>query len=166
MVTASDASSQRQHAAVSASSGSAATITKRIFLQLEERGSTSKQATGAGGRTTYAALQKADAAWLDIRTRMQQGPRPTFVTESDQLLGMTELDVLVCGGTLGIFLAAALQVWNCLQPAIWEDDVMLHCAQERSLNFLSKCASGCWSPSHSCGGRRIAGQEPGLEHLA
>lgn len=123
-------------------------------------------AGGAGGVTTYEALKRADAAWLDMRTqqvgrssprhshqlvrdgqRLQglqyvccctphprppcslpptpppnnpacgccllqmYGPRPEFVrTSDDPLPAAPEYDVAVCGGTLGIFLACALQV--------------------------------------------------------
>eukprot|EP00887_Chlorella_sp_A99_P007402 scaffold2.g7402.t1 len=86
------------------------TTTQRIFRQLEERGLVGPQATGAGGATTYAALQRADAAWAELRNRVVWGPRPEFVRKTAQRLGATpELDVVVAGGTLGVFLAVALQ---------------------------------------------------------
>lgn len=68
-------------------------------------------ALGAGGATCYAALQRADAAWRNLRTRTVSGPRPTFVRETGERLGTApEVDVAVCGGTLGIFLACSLQL--------------------------------------------------------
>ena len=39
------------------------------------------------------------------------GPAPDFLKRSKQKLSVaTQYDVLVCGGTLGIFLATALQL--------------------------------------------------------
>lgn len=77
-----------------------------------------RQAGGAGGSTTYEALLRADAAWRAIRLARpgDAGPPPRFVTEapSRRLLaadgtdGALDFDVVVCGGTLGIFVAAAL----------------------------------------------------------
>lgn len=67
-------------------------------------------ALGAGGSTTYEALLRADAAWTDLRTRTDEGPAPQFVvTREDDGGGAPSVDVAVCGGTLGIFLALALQ---------------------------------------------------------
>jgi hypothetical protein len=67
-------------------------------------------ALGAGGATTYEALRRADAAWCDLRTRRVWGPRPEFVrTTGQKLEAAPEVDVAVCGGTLGIFLACSLQ---------------------------------------------------------
>ena len=78
-------------------------------------------AGGAGGGTTLAALERADAVWSAIRN-MRVGPDappapPPFVTESpastvgaaSSSSGTTTYDVAVCGGTLGILLACALQ---------------------------------------------------------
>lgn len=46
-----------------------------------------------------------------MRTRTVWGPRPQFVRESRELLGEApQYDVIVCGGTLGIFLACSLQL--------------------------------------------------------
>ncbi|CAN0183211.1 unnamed protein product [Pylaiella littoralis] len=74
----------------------------------------SKQATGAGGSSTYQGLLRADAGWTALRnmkTGKDAGPAPTYVTESDTPLGTPPAyDVLVCGGTLGIFVATALQM--------------------------------------------------------
>ncbi|GBF87530.1 glycine D-amino acid oxidase [Raphidocelis subcapitata] len=73
------------------------------------------QAGGAGGRTTYDALLAADAAWRAVRSARpgdEAAPRPRFLTESRTPLGdgaaAAAFDVVVCGGTLGIFVAAAL----------------------------------------------------------
>lgn len=48
-----------------------------------------------------------------MKTGNEAGPAPTFVTESEMPLGAENppaFDVLVCGGTLGIFVATALQM--------------------------------------------------------
>lgn len=87
-----------------------ATTTQRIFDQL----STAQQAGGAGGATTYADLQRLDAAWHRMRnapTGPAAGPPPAFVhTATTALPTSPTYDVVVCGGTLGIFYAAALQL--------------------------------------------------------
>ena len=56
------------------------------------------------------------------------GPGPQFVREVDQpLLAPPQFDVVMCGGTLGIFLACALQLsglrYECLQllPSLSKD---------------------------------------------
>ena len=92
----------------------------------------SRQTGGAGGATSYEALQRADAAWAALRARGRATsstpnapgrvvPSPPaaaaapFVVEtggdlpalSDPFL---QFDAIVAGGTLGIFLATALQV--------------------------------------------------------
>ncbi|KAK9845750.1 hypothetical protein WJX81_001368 [Elliptochloris bilobata] len=70
------------------------------------------QAGGAGGSTTYEALQKADAAWSKLRNSKagrEAGAPPEFVkTSATPLPCAPEFDAVVCGGTLGIFLACAL----------------------------------------------------------
>ena len=86
--------------------------TRRLLTSIE--GTEGEQASGAGGGTTLAALERADAAWRSIRhmkTGAEAGPAPVFVTESDEELASAscDYDVAVCGGTLGILLAAALQ---------------------------------------------------------
>jgi flavin-dependent dehydrogenase len=84
--------------------------TQRI---MEEMTSRQQQATGAGGATTYEALQRADKIWKGIRempTGDAAGPAPQFVREVSQPLGVVPgYDVVVCGGTLGILAATALQ---------------------------------------------------------
>eukprot|EP00904_Undaria_pinnatifida_P002243 jgi/Undpi1/12019/HiC_scaffold_4.g01718.m1 len=76
----------------------------------------SSQAMGAGGSSTYQGLIRADAGWTALRnmkTGQEAGPAPIFVTESETPFGVENppmFDVLVCGGTLGIFVATALQM--------------------------------------------------------
>jgi 2-polyprenyl-6-methoxyphenol hydroxylase-like FAD-dependent oxidoreductase len=104
-----------------------------MFDQLAERGG-GPQAGGAGGGTTYADLQRLDAAWLDLRTREVYGPRPEFVRRTeDPLPAPPALDVVVAGGTLGIFLAAALQAAG-LKVAVVERGEVKGRAQEWNLS--------------------------------
>ncbi|CAL5219975.1 g1912 [Coccomyxa viridis] len=80
-----------------------------MFKMMEESNST--QAGGAGGGTTLTALRKADEAWKRLRTAEMRGSAPQFVQEvSTPLPGTAKFDVVMCGGTLGIFLACALQL--------------------------------------------------------
>ena len=91
--------------------------TQRI---MEEMTSRQQQATGAGGATTYEALQRADKIWKGIRempTGDAAGPAPQFVREVSQPLGVVPGCVPVpfwrmlrnlrlnCGGGCGCGLA-------------------------------------------------------------
>lgn len=94
------------------------------------------QAGGAGGASSYEALKKLDQQWLQMRsmttTAQVSGSRPEVVTrwpgpwggaESSSAAGMMMMatrkkqrsqeeeevfDAVVCGGTLGVFLATVL----------------------------------------------------------
>ena len=96
--------------------------TRDILTRLEASSSSSSaSALGAGGRTTLAALEGLDAAWA--RTRAGQfPPRPSTpyvrVHHGETTTGFDDaaaaddadaFDVVVCGGTLGILVATALQ---------------------------------------------------------
>ena len=96
-------------------------LTRRIFDGLAQEDQAGGQGGAGGG---YAALQRADAAWAALRERRGRssdtvGPAPQFVTRAsgqmppagpDVLPGAPPLnDVIVAGGTLGIFTAVALQ---------------------------------------------------------
>ncbi|KAG7670784.1 hypothetical protein Ndes2526B_g01462 [Nannochloris sp. 'desiccata'] len=86
-------------------------ITERVFKDLERKAAEeSSGAGGAGGGTTLADLKRLDAAWKDLKAREIYGLPPNFVRNTRDLLPATPaLDVIIAGGTLGIFLAAALQ---------------------------------------------------------
>ncbi|CAM9708654.1 unnamed protein product [Choristocarpus tenellus] len=75
---------------------------------------TEKQAMGAGGSSTYQGLLNADKGWMSLRnmkTGADAGPTPEFVRESPVPLETPPMfDIVVCGGTLGIFAATALQL--------------------------------------------------------
>lgn len=104
-------------------------VTEKIFEDIEQR-SASKQAGGAGGATTYAALQRLDKAWHMMRHSQPGSNVPNFVTESSSPLPSTaEFDVAICGGTLGIFLATALQLQG-VSVAVLERGKLAGRAQE------------------------------------
>jgi len=54
-----------------------------------------------------AGLRKADQFWQALRD--DTTPIPQVVKESKEPLGTVDWDIVICGGTLGIFLGAALQ---------------------------------------------------------
>ncbi|KAK9151590.1 hypothetical protein Syun_009899 [Stephania yunnanensis] len=72
---------------------------------------------GAGGAYSYTALKRLDQLWSTICSTASQEPKK-FVTRAPGSRNVSDLndksidtfDVLVCGGTLGIFLAAALSL--------------------------------------------------------
>jgi hypothetical protein len=94
-------------------------LTRRLLEDLDAKaaGEQTSQAGGAGGlggSTTLQALERTDKVWSSIRnmpTGAAAGPTPTFVTESTSTIAPSgcDYDVAVCGGTLGILAAAALQ---------------------------------------------------------
>ncbi|KAF8071129.1 sirt2 [Scenedesmus sp. PABB004] len=98
-------------------------LTRTIFDAVDARGA-AKQAGGAGGRTTFEGLLAADQAWSALRTMKtgaDAGPPPSFVTSAPRQsvarasaagagagAGPCSYDAVVAGGTLGVFVAAAL----------------------------------------------------------
>ena len=83
-----------------------------MFDRLEADTSESRPqvASGAGAQTSYAAFKRLDAAWSDMKTRTIHGiPPRTVRTTNDHLPATPGMDVIVAGGTLGVFLAMALQ---------------------------------------------------------
>ncbi len=57
---------------------------------------------------SLAQLRAADARWQQLRTPSAGLPPATVVRTADSPLGKVTWDVLICGGTLGIFIGAAL----------------------------------------------------------
>ncbi len=57
-------------------------------------------------------LHRVDRLWQAMK--QDELPRPNVISKTAQLLGAVEWDVVVCGGTLGIFIASALaqQGWR------------------------------------------------------
>jgi hypothetical protein len=103
-------------------------MTERIMRGTPVEG----QASGAGGFSTWDAFQRTEANWLKLRKskpfkydpkKPNQGvpPPPQFVTQDaaignpacwaklrEQANKSLDYDVVVCGGTLGVFFAMAL----------------------------------------------------------
>lgn len=59
-------------------------------------------------------VKTADCMWISLLPSVMvqmSGPAPVFVREvAEPLMGTPRFDVVMCGGTLGIFLACALQL--------------------------------------------------------
>lgn len=87
---------------------------KSLTQRVMERVPSEVQAGGAGGTSTYDGLLRCDEAWKNLRnmkTGEAAGPAPEFVREGlAPLPADATYDVVVCGGTLGIFVATALQL--------------------------------------------------------
>lgn len=108
-------------------------MTERMMAKAPQEG----QATGAGGFSTYDAFLAAEQRWSNLKAskpfkydtkllqNMQNGvlPPPAFVTEDgaqgnpkcwaklrEQQGKKLDYDAVLCGGTLGIFFATALQL--------------------------------------------------------
>jgi hypothetical protein len=114
--------------------GDGSTITERMFNKIPEE----NQAGGAGGSSTLDAFVRAEKNWERLKdfqsfqfdkkllrwTQNEHGPPPQFVSTDGAFgnpkcwqklrdsAGLRELDydVVVCGGTLGIFYAMYLQL--------------------------------------------------------
>ncbi|GMH43080.1 hypothetical protein BSKO_11002 [Bryopsis sp. KO-2023] len=69
---------------------------------------------GAGGKSTYDALKAADGVWERMKNMDGQSSsreKSNFVVEKPEpLKEAIGFDAIVCGGTLGIFVACALQI--------------------------------------------------------
>ncbi|GAB4859311.1 hypothetical protein Ancab_010773 [Ancistrocladus abbreviatus] len=97
---------------------------------------------GAGGAYSYSALKRLDQLWSGICST------PTVVQEPQKVVSsvsgtfhhsgsvdnaVEKFDVLVCGGTLGIFLAAALSAKG-LQVGVVERNMLKGRAQEWNIS--------------------------------
>ncbi|CAI6004527.1 unnamed protein product [Closterium sp. NIES-64] len=102
-----------------AEEGERMSTTQRIMAALP----VGEQAGGAGGQVTYADLQRADAAWLALRSAppgpptaaapqvvvRKPGKSSSSGSEGGGAAGAAwEVEVVVCGGTLGVFVAVSL----------------------------------------------------------
>ncbi|XP_031105698.1 uncharacterized protein LOC116010428 isoform X2 [Ipomoea triloba] len=112
--------------------------TERIMKSIAVSG----EVGGAGGAYSYNALKRLDQLWSDICSASQvtQVPRQVVSTVSgsykDSELGGKSLemfDVVVCGGTLGIFIATALSSKG-LQVGIVERNVLKGRDQEWNIS--------------------------------
>ena len=89
------------------------TLTERMFDELAANSRAGDQAGGAGGATTLEDLRRMDKIWSGIRNASPKSSSsvPSVVSTSQYALDANpEFDVIICGGTLGIFLATALQL--------------------------------------------------------
>jgi lycopene cyclase CruP len=77
------------------------------------------------------SLRRTDELWLAMR----QGniPIPEVITESSQTLENIDFDVAICGGTLGILLAAALQKQG-MKVAVLERGILRGREQEWNIS--------------------------------
>eukprot|EP00931_Biecheleriopsis_adriatica_P024467 TRINITY_DN15238_c0_g1_i1.p1 TRINITY_DN15238_c0_g1~~TRINITY_DN15238_c0_g1_i1.p1 ORF type:complete len:718 (-),score=152.99 TRINITY_DN15238_c0_g1_i1:133-2259(-) len=94
-------------------------------------------ASGAGSAGSYAGLQGIDRAWAKVRSSEPPMAPPDFVRELQDPLANGEtaqFDVVVCGGTLGIFVAAALQRRG-LQVCVLERGQLAGRAQEWNISL-------------------------------
>lgn len=83
-----------------------ATRTQRVLEQLDAEG----DGQGAGAAGTYQGLVNLDRAWAAIRDSPQKANAGNFVRVAPGRSGSdVNFDVCVLGGTLGIFVATALQ---------------------------------------------------------
>ncbi|XP_024532173.1 uncharacterized protein LOC9640241 [Selaginella moellendorffii] len=96
------------------------------------------EAGGAGGASTYQALKRLDDLWFRLRSRAS-GTIPEIVTRHDAQCPTNSrevsmaFDVVVCGGTLGIFFAAALALKG-FKVAVVEKNVLRGRAQEWNIS--------------------------------
>ena len=110
------------------------TLTEKMFEKARRGRENSDEATGAGGGTSFDDLKRLDAAWYDLRHKEVHGLRPNFVKRTKTPLPCDPgIDVIVCGGTLGIFLAQALQARG-LKTAIIERGMLRGRDQEWNIS--------------------------------
>ncbi|KAH1211708.1 hypothetical protein GmHk_14G040092 [Glycine max] len=112
--------------------------TQRIM----ESVSVSGEVGGAGGAYSYEALKRLDQQWSSICSSQEVVQEPQQVVSTiPSLFGSSDLadkaegsyDVLVCGGTLGIFIATALCARG-LRVAIVERNVLKGRDQEWNIS--------------------------------
>lgn len=88
----------------------ASSLTYKMFAMHEELTEEQRRTYSAGASTSYDAFCRLDAAWEDMKTRKTYGLAPKTVrTTLEELPTCPGIDVIVGGGTLGIFVAMALQ---------------------------------------------------------
>lgn len=102
--------------------------TQRIMESI----SVSGEVGGAGGAYSYNALKRLDQIWSNIcSTQTVQQETQQVVSSNAGLFSQSDLsekavgtfDVVVCGGTLGIFIATALS-FKGLRVAIVERNIL------------------------------------------
>ncbi|XP_075479805.1 uncharacterized protein LOC142520631 isoform X3 [Primulina tabacum] len=117
---------------------SAPSRTQRIMESIPVNG----EVGGAGGAYSYNALKRMDNLWSSIcsASPVVQEPRqvvtnaPTLFRDSEMAEKCTDMfDIIVCGGTLGIFVATALSSRG-LQVAIVEKAALQGREQEWNIS--------------------------------
>mmetsp|Transcript_93981 Transcript_93981/g.166343 ORF Transcript_93981/g.166343 Transcript_93981/m.166343 type:complete len:701 (-) Transcript_93981:20-2122(-) len=86
--------------------GAAESLTQQLMRSLPEE----EQSLGSGGQTTYDGLVGLDKAWHALRNGQLKPARKIVTEEPEGPQETPDFDVVVCGGTIGILLAAALQL--------------------------------------------------------
>ena len=82
------------------------------------------QTGGAGGATTYEALQRLDQSWAKLRSGQMPPVREVVFDEPEGPIETAEYDLVVCGGNIGILLATALAIKG-LRVAVLEAGALL-----------------------------------------
>ncbi|GAB5367205.1 hypothetical protein AAMO2058_001209700 [Amorphochlora amoebiformis] len=89
---------------------------EKAFLQrLFEMTDSNSGAQGAGGVTSYDGLLRVDSMWSNLRSNKPSPPPKSFVNivmKETPVDPQDSYDVVVCGGTLGIFVATSLKSRN------------------------------------------------------
>lgn len=109
-------------------------LTEKIFTSIRDD---TQQAGGAGGQTLQrlATLRNVDASWAALRSNARVfGLRPEFVKTTATPLPSVDYDVVVAGGTLGIFMATAL-VKKGLKVAVLERGPLIGRTQEWNISY-------------------------------
>lgn len=79
---------------------------------------------------TLNQLQHIDRFWQNYRSGL---PIPSVVQSSSETMGSTDCDVIVCGGTLGIFIGCALQRYGW-RVIVIEQGILRGRAQEWNIS--------------------------------
>lgn len=88
-----------------------ATISDRTRAYFEAMDTVSGQAMGAGGSSSLVGLERLDESWARLRSGGWAEPPAQIVFERDESSPVPiDFDVAVCGGTLGVFYAAVMQI--------------------------------------------------------
>ncbi|KAH9301562.1 hypothetical protein KI387_013145, partial [Taxus chinensis] len=109
--------------------------------KIMEKISRVSEAGGAGGASSYDALKQLDQLWLKIRTMKSDSSAPAVVVKclSSSYLQtgskpkILQFDVIICGGTLGIFVATALSLRG-LRACVIEKGTLKGRAQEWNIS--------------------------------
>lgn len=88
--------------------------TEQLFLQSEgQQVSSNQQISGAGGSSTLDGLRRSDEIWHALRKEKSWQKEPAQIVrinDKPYQRAVAEFDVVVCGGTLGLFYAVAMQL--------------------------------------------------------